>query len=161
MESDSGGKCAVFERIAHEAGIVIGHQLFTVTAFDAGAMQVQRVYSSDAAAYPVGGRKPKRDTEFGRQVLIGRQPLICEGDAAIARIFDDHETIRGLGLHSSINAPVLDAGRCVGVLNFLMKGQRVTPNQMRAACRFATDADVIAACRLIARPTLAETPGGS
>lgn len=144
MESVSG-TCAVFERIGHEAAIVIGHQLFTVTAFDAAAMQVQRVYSSNAAAYPVGGRKPKRDTEFGRHVLIGGQPLMCEGDAAIARMFDDHETIRGLGLHSSINAPVLDADRCVGVLNFLMLGAGVTPNQLRAACRFATDADVIAA----------------
>ena len=144
MQSDSGAKCVVFERIAHEAGMVIGHQLFTVSAFDAAAMQVQRLYSSNAAAYPVGGRKPKRDTEFGRQVLIGGQPLVCEGDAAIARIFDDYETIRGLGLHSSINAPVLDSGRCVGVLNFLMVGERITADQLRAACCFAAGADVIA-----------------
>ena len=144
MQFDSG-TCAVFERIGREAASVIGHQLFTVTAFDAATMQVQRIYSSNAVVYPVGGRKLKGDTEFGRRVLIGRQPLICEGDAAIARIFDDHETIRGLGLHSSINAPVLDAGRCVGVLNFLMRGERVTPGQLRAACRFASDTDVIAA----------------
>ena len=144
MESASA-PCAVFERIAHEAAVAIGHRLFTVTAFDAAAMQVQRVYSSNAAAYPAGGRKPKRDTEFGRHVLIAGQPLVCEGDAAIERIFDDHETIRGLALHSSINAPVLDAERCVGVLNFLMPGARVTPNQIQAACRFADDAEVIAA----------------
>ena len=144
MESDSGIG-TVFERIDREAASVIGQLLFTVTAYDAATMQVQRVYSSNAAAYPVGGRKQKRDTEFGRHVLIGGQPLICEGDAAIARIFDDHETIRGLGAHSSINAPVLDAGRCVGVLNFLMSGERVTPEQLRAAFHFATDVDVIAA----------------
>ena len=142
----AGGTGAVFERIGGEAAVAIGHGLFTVSAFDAAAMQVERVHSSNAAAYPVGGRKPKRDTEFGRQVLIKGQPLVCEGDAAIARIFDDHEVIRGLGLHASINAPVLDAaGRCVGVLNFLMTGFAVTPEQLAAACGFARDAGVIAA----------------
>ena len=103
----SNGLAAVFERVDNEAADVIGHQLFTVTAFDAATMQVERVYSSDPRAYPVGGRKPKRDTEFGRRVLVDGQPLICEGDAEIVRIFDDHETIGALGLHSSINAPVV------------------------------------------------------
>src|SRR4051812_10924432 len=119
MNSDELSR-AVFERIEREAAREVGQQLFTVTAFDAVAMQVQRVYSSNAAAYPVGGRKAKRDTEFGRHVLIGGQPLVCEGDAAIERVFDDHAVIRGLGMHSSLNAPVMDRGRCVGVLNFLM-----------------------------------------
>lgn len=135
----------VFERIGTEAAPVIGQQLFTVTAFDASTMQVQRVYSSNPAAYPVGGRKPKRDTEFGRQVLLRGQPLVCEGDEAITRIFDDHATIIGLGLHSSINAPVLDHDCCVGVLNFLSPGSRVTEDQLRAACLLARDAEVVAA----------------
>jgi hypothetical protein len=148
MESD-GGIRELFERIGRDAAGVIGQLLFTVTAFDAATMQVRRVYSSNPAAYPVGGRKPKRDTEFGRQVLVAGQPLVCEGDAAIARVFDDHETIRGLGAHSSLNAPVLDAGRCVGVLNFLMPGERVTPEQLQAAGRFASDAGVIATLRTL------------
>src|SRR4051812_27901933 len=93
----------VFDRIEREAAFKIAQQLFTVTLFDASAMQVQRVYSSNAAAYPVGGRKPKRDTEFGRRVLVGGEAVVCEGDAAIERFFDDHATIRALGLHSSIN----------------------------------------------------------
>lgn len=140
-----GGTRAVFERIGREATASIGNELFTVTAFDAETMQVRRVHSSNPAAYPVGGRKPKRDTQFGRQVLIDGQPLICEGDAAIAGIFEDHATIRGLGLHSSINAPVLVEGRCIGVLNFLMSSDRVTAGQLRAACALASDPGVIAA----------------
>ena len=144
-KTDSGS-LALFERIAREALPLIAHRLFTVTAFDAVAMQVERVYSSDPSNYPVGGRKPKRDTEFGRHVLIAGESLITEGDAEIARIFDDHETIRGLGLHSSINAPVLGKDGCVvGVLNFLMPGDHVTPNQLQAAFRFAREAAVIAA----------------
>jgi len=133
------------ERIALEAGPKVGCALFSVTWFDAAAMQVQRVYSSNPSAYPVGGRKAKRDTAWGRHVLIDKQPLVCEGDAAITRMFDDHAKILGLGMHSSINAPVLDAGRCVGVLNFLMPGESVTPQQLRAACDFAIQPAVVAA----------------
>lgn len=135
---------AVFERVAREAASSIGHALFTVTRVDAATMQVERVHSSNPSAYPVGGRKAKRDTEFARRVLSAGEPLVCEGDAAIARIFDDHRTIRGLGLHASINAPVAaEGGRIVGVLNFLLTGGRVTPEQLQAACAFARDASVV------------------
>ena len=143
MSGNSGP--GAFERIDREAAAVIGHGLFTVTAFDVTTMQVRRIYSSNAAAYPVGGRKAKRDTEFGRKVLVEGQPLVCEGDAEIARVFDDHETIRGLGMHSSLNAPVLDAERCIGVLNFLMAGETVTAAQLQSACSLAREPDVIAA----------------
>jgi GAF domain-containing protein len=142
---------AVFERIALDSGPSLRHALFTVTWFDAAAMQVRRVYSSNPLAYPVGGRKPKRDTAWGRQVLIECRPLVCEGDAAIARMFDDHATILGLGLHSAINAPVLNEGQCVGVLNFLMASDRATAQQVRAACDFARQPAVVAALAAMAR----------
>jgi hypothetical protein len=144
MEADSAVR-AVFERIDREAAVAIGQRLFTATAFDAATMEVRRVYSSNPAVYPVGGLKPKRDTEFGRRVLVDGQPLVCEGDEAIARVFDDHETIRGLGLHSSINVPVVNAARIVGVLNLLFSAERISSDQLRAASRSATDSDVIAA----------------
>ena len=137
-------RSGVFERIAREAAASIGCRLFTVTAFDAPAMQVQRIYSSNPSTYPVGGRKSKGDTEFARQVLVAGQTLVCEGDPAIRRVFDDHATIFSLDLHSSINAPVLAEKRCAGVLNFLMSAQRVTPEQLGAACAFAREPIVIA-----------------
>ena len=137
----------MFERIAREAAGSIGCSLFTVTAFDAAAMHVQRLYSTNPSAYPVGGRKPKRDTEFGRRVLVAGEPLVCEGDDAIATIVEDHETIRSLGLHSSINAPVVSGDNCVGVLNFLMTSSAVSKDQLRAACALASDEAVVATLR--------------
>jgi hypothetical protein len=136
---------AEFRRIALEAESAIGYGLFTVTWFDAAAMEVQRVYSTNPLAYPVGGRKAKRDTAWGRHVLIECRPLVCEGDAAIARMFDDHAAIRGLGLHASVNVPVLGENGCVGVLNFLMIGQSVSPRQLHAASEFAKRRSLIAA----------------
>ena len=137
----------VFERVAREAAHRIGCSLFTATAFDADALQVQRVWSSDPAAYPVGGRKAKRDTEFGRRVLLAGELMVTEGDAAIARIFDDHAVILGLGLHSAINAPVVRDGRCLGVLNFLMRAAQVRADQVSAAAAFAGDPAVAEALR--------------
>ena len=148
-EMDADSAIRVFERIDREAAVTIGHRLFTVTAFDAATMEVERVYSSNPAVYPIGGRKPKRDTEFARRVLVEGQPLVCAGDEAITRVFDDHATIRGLGLHASINAPVLDESRCVGVLNFLMVATQVTDAQLQAARRHATAVEVIAALRAV------------
>lgn len=150
---------AEFRRIALEAESAIGYGLFTVTWFDAAAMQVRRVYSTNPSAYPAGGRKAKRDTAWGRQVLIECKPMICEGDEAIARMFDDHAALFGLGLHAAVNAPVLDGGKCVGVLNFLMNGESVSPEQLHAACEFSERPSVIAALAALGLPRSPSAPG--
>ena len=45
---------------------VMGQTLCTVNRFDEPTMRLTRVYSSNPAAYPVGGSKEKRGTEWGR-----------------------------------------------------------------------------------------------
>jgi GAF domain-containing protein len=99
--------------------------LFTAMAFDEAAMAVERIYTSNAAAYPVGGRKPKGDTAWGRHVLMERRAYIGEGEAAIRDAFSDHELILGLGLRAVINIPVVFAGECLGTLNFLWRQSEV------------------------------------
>jgi GAF domain-containing protein len=96
----------------------MGHRLCTAMLFDAKAMMVQRIYSSDEQAYPLAGRKPKRDTAWGRQVLLERRVFVGD-EAAIRQHFDDHALIASLGLRSIVNVPILLGGACVGTLNFL------------------------------------------
>ena len=48
---------------------VIGHRLFTLMRVHEASSQVERIYSSNPAAYPVGGRKEKRGTPWSRVVL--------------------------------------------------------------------------------------------
>ncbi|MDO9503230.1 GAF domain-containing protein [Falsiroseomonas sp.] len=105
----------------------MGHRLCTAMRFDAAAMTVRRLYSSDNAAYPVGGAKPKRDTAWGRHVLLRREVFVGEGAEAITEYFDDHALILGLGLRSIVNVPVLYAGACLGTVNFLWAEDRVAP----------------------------------
>lgn len=111
----------------------MGHRLCTAMRFDAAAMTVRRIYSSDTAAYPVGGAKPKRDTAWGRQVLLQRRVFVGEGEAAIRAHFDDHALIAGLGLRSIVNVPVLVRGECRGTVNFLWPEERVTPARVAMA----------------------------
>ncbi len=108
-----------FRAVEAAAGEAIGHRLFTVMRFDAAAMQVQRVYSSNPRAYPTGGRKAKRDTAWGRQVLEQGRPFIGASADDIRAHFGDHELILGLGLASILNVPVRVCGCTVGTMNLL------------------------------------------
>src|SRR5688500_18678363 len=72
------------------ARALTGHGLCTAMAFDRDAMTVRRVFSSRPDIYPVGGAKPKRDTDWGRQVLIEGRVFLGEGEEAIRAHFDDH-----------------------------------------------------------------------
>ena len=108
-----------FVAIAEAAANHIGHELFTIMAFHADAVQVERLYSSRPDAYPTGRRKEKRDTAWGRLVLEQGQPYIGRTVEDIRAHFDDHQLILGLGLESVLNVPVRVNGRTIGTMNLL------------------------------------------
>jgi hypothetical protein len=121
-------------RVADAIGAeATGHRLCTAMRFDAAAMTVQRLYSSDPIAYPVGGAKPKRDTAWGRQVLLERRLYCGQGAEDLRRDFADHAVILGLGLRSVVNVPIVTGGECLGTLNFLWVQERVGPMQVALA----------------------------
>ena len=64
---------ALFDAIEQAAARTVGQCLFSVNAFRAATLEVERLYSSNHAAYPVGGRKQKKATAWGQQVLIERR----------------------------------------------------------------------------------------
>lgn len=109
----------IFAAVAQTAQTLIGHQLFTVMAFDAESKEVERLYSSNPQAYPPGGRKLKRDTAWGRQVLEQGRAYIGHNAEDIRSHFNDHELILGLGLESVLNVPVRVLGRTIGTMNLL------------------------------------------
>lgn len=126
-----------FAAAHEEARAATGPLLLTATAYDAAAMTVRRLWSSDPSAYPVGGTKPKRDTPWGRHVLLERRVFVGEGEDAIRAHFADHATILGLGLCSVVNVPVTEDGRVVGVLNLLWPAPTVGADRIALAERFA------------------------
>jgi hypothetical protein len=108
--------CRALERISGE---IIGHRLFTVMHFDSIRSEVQRIYTNLPAAYPVGGRKQKKNTAWANQVLGDMKVFRGNGAMDIQSAFEDHDTILGLGLGSFLNIPIVFKGRCVGTMNFL------------------------------------------
>ena len=119
---------------------LVGHCLFSVNTFRRETMEVERLYSSHPAAYPVGGRKQKRASAWGQHVLLDKRVFIGEGDDAIREKFDDHALMRELGVHSIVNVPVVWRGACLGVLNFGCPHMRFEESQIAAAMMFGLTA---------------------
>ncbi|MBA2961889.1 GAF domain-containing protein [Ramlibacter sp. MAH-25] len=84
-----------------------------------GEIHLQRGWSSDPAAYPVGGRKRKLLTPWTEQLLVRGEVFIGEGEGALASVFDDHARIAALGLQAVINVPLIEGGRCRATFNAL------------------------------------------
>jgi len=124
---------AFFDTVAATANTVIGHQLFTVMAFDEPAMQVERLYSNRPDAYPDGGRKKKRDTAWGQQVLEQGRPFIGSNANDIRAHFNDHELILSLGLESVLNMPIRIADQTIGTMNLLHRANFYSKADISAA----------------------------
>jgi len=114
----------VIERVRQE---LLGDGLLTVNQVEwpeAGAqadtIDLQRIWSSRPAEYPVAGRKRKTLTPWTRQLLLGSEIFIGEGPAALAQVFDDNGLILSMGLQSVMNVPLVGAdGRCFATFNVL------------------------------------------
>ena len=121
-----------FPAIGDEAQRRFGWKLFTAMRYLASG-EVERVHTSNPAAYPLAGRKPRRDTPWSRQVLVRGEPYYANDAAGIRFAFEDAEKILGLGLGAVINVPVKDGERVLGTLNFLREAGGYRPQQVSQA----------------------------
>jgi hypothetical protein len=128
-----------FTAIGQLAQERFGWKLFTVMRYRPESEEVERVHSSDAAAYPLAGRKIKRDTEWSRQVLLRGEPHFAADAQGICDAFDDAEKILALGVGMLINVPVREAagGRVIGTLNFGREPRGYTPGDVERALALA------------------------
>ena len=111
------GAAAAFAATDALAQRLFGHNLFTVTRSLHDTMEVERAYSSNPAAYPLGGRKQKQDTHWGHVVLDRGEMMVCDTPDDIRRVFADHELILSLGITTMVNVPILYAGRSLVTIN--------------------------------------------
>ena len=118
-----------------------GWRLYTAMRHLPASSEVERVYTSDPAAYPLAGRKLKRDTGWSRQVLECGEPYFAADAAGIRAAFDDADKILALGLGAVINVPVKRAGRVIGTLNFLREAGGYRREQVAEALALAAEAE--------------------
>jgi GAF domain-containing protein len=124
---------ALFEAIHQVARRRLDAGLVTAMRHDEPAATVERVYSSNPAAYPVGGKKTKQDSDWSQHVLVEKRVLISAGDNAIRQHYVDHPIIFGLGLHSCVNVPLVSRGACLGTLNLLRAQAQWSADDIAAA----------------------------
>lgn len=96
---------------------VIGHRLFTMMRVHEATSEVERIYSSDPAAYPVGGRKQKRGTPWSRVVLDRGEVFVARNPDEVRDAFADHDLIFSLGIGAIMNIPLAYADRRFGTMN--------------------------------------------
>ena len=126
-------------RIGEEAQRRFGWKLYTaMRTLPSG--EVERVHTSDPNAYPLAGRKPRRDTPWSRQVLVRGEPYYANDAAGIRAAFEDADKILGLGLGAVINVPVKEGDRVLGTLNFLREAGGYHPEQVREALALGAQA---------------------
>lgn len=111
----------------------IGAKLFTVTTVDLSRAEARRLYTSDAAHYPVSGAKPIEVDPFYEQVIVRHETFVQNTLADIAGHFPDHKLIGSLGCGSVVNLPVLLAGATIATVNCLDVEHHYTPARVASA----------------------------
>jgi hypothetical protein len=96
---------------------LFGHRLFTVMRHIEQSAEVERVYSTNAKAYPVGARKQKMGTPWGEKVLDRGEIFIAANRDELRQAFADHELIFSLGITSIMNVPITYDGRTLATMN--------------------------------------------
>jgi hypothetical protein len=125
--------------IGEDAQRRFGWKLYTAMRYLPSG-EVERVHTSDPHAYPLAGRKPRRDTPWSRQVLVRGEPYYANDVAGIRVAFEDAEKLIGLGLGAVINVPVKEGGRVLGTLNFLREAGGFVPRNVEDALALAVKA---------------------
>jgi GAF domain-containing protein len=113
-EPDPQAVFLVFDTVVQR---VLGHKLLTVMRHVAATAEVERIYSSNPRAYPVGGRKHKQGTPWGEKVLDRGEVFIARNRDELRAAFADHELIFSLGIGSIMNVSIMRHGQCLGIVN--------------------------------------------
>jgi GAF domain-containing protein len=103
------------ERIAAET---VGFVFLTTLRYNEAEACVERLHSSNAQAYPVGGKKPLSKITASHAALDSGEVFLAPTRAAVQEAFFDHELIFSLGSTAILNAPIRMGGRRLGTLNF-------------------------------------------
>lgn len=127
------GEAEVGRALHRLAEDTVGVKLFTMTADNARAGYVRRVYSSDEASYPTLGTKPIVFDETYRKMTEERVVSVVNSAAAMQADFPDLDLIMSLGCGSAVNIPIVAAGEMLGCVNLLHEEGWFTPARVQAA----------------------------
>ena len=117
LSADTADLGKVYARVDALARETVGHKLLTVLRFMEETQEVERLYSSDPKAYPVGGRKRLATINKDHSLAASGEIFLAANPDEVRRTFPDHELIFRLGASAVLNAPIRHGGRRLGTLN--------------------------------------------
>jgi GAF domain-containing protein len=107
----------LYRALQQIAAETIGWRLFTILRYVPEHQAVERLHSSDASAYPVGGRKPLAKIGASQAAMDRGEVFLAATPDAVRKAFFDHELIFSLGITAILNVPIRHAGRHLGTVN--------------------------------------------
>jgi hypothetical protein len=128
---------ALYRQVDASVKRLVGYRLFTMLVVVENGAEVERIYTSDAKAYPLTGRKPMGPTPWGKHVIDGRQPWHGRTMEDIRWAFPDHALIESLGCGSCINIPVIAFGQMLGTMNVLDRENAYDDETVKTLLLFA------------------------
>ncbi len=109
----------LFAAVDEALATAVGRRMTTVMRFLPQTMELERLYSNQPGAYPMGARKSKRGLPWADQVLLAGLPFVGRAPADLRWAFDDADKLLALGLGAVINQPIVWNGAVLGTLNVL------------------------------------------
>jgi len=120
---------ALFKAVQTACATRFGFQFLTVLKNLPDTGNVMRMHSSESD-YPIGALKPMGLTAWGALVLDAGQSWLGNSRADVLWAFPDADLILSKGCEACACAPVMWAGRCVGVLSLNAARDAYTPADM-------------------------------
>lgn len=115
--AESADAREVYRQVERIAAETMGWRLFTILRYVEAAGAVERLYSSDEKAYPVGGRKPLDKITASHGAMEKGEVFLAATREEVRKAFFDHELIFSLGITAILNVPIRHAGRRLGTVN--------------------------------------------
>ena len=128
---------AVFAAVAREVGEVLGVDATHLGRFDPDGAVVSVAQWAPYASVPIGARFPLEGDSVSARVLRSGRPERMDGYADAAGIIG--ETVRGLGIRSSIGVPISVEGRSWGVMIASTTGDESLPAETESRLEHFTE----------------------
>jgi hypothetical protein len=93
-------------------------------------IRLRRFYSSEAARYPVNGIKRKTPGPWTACLFLQGRAFVGEGEAVLARSFNDFEQMRAQGLRRVVNVPLMQGRLCFATFNVFGTRARWEPQEV-------------------------------
>jgi hypothetical protein len=118
LSAESVDRQVVYKAVEAVASETCGFVLLTTLKYNEAEACVERLHSSNEAAYPIGGRKPLNRITASHSAMDHGEVFHAADRAAVQQAFFDHELIFSLGVTAILNAPIRFGARRLGTLNF-------------------------------------------